>query len=587
MQKHMRPFIVMTALVFGLSSAVGLAQCNFGPPSSQHELNYSFDPIISQDKLSLRVTLSFQSARSGKTTLILPSEWAGQKEAYKSVSELVALSPGTSLKQTKEVARREVRSSPNALVRISYLLSKQWSGPLNSATRFYADLSLEYFHLIGITSLVHPKLKDFWPVEVHFDWSKLPQQWSLATSFGTDERCQTFKGNWTDALNSLFVGGDYRIYRGALNGNAIIFAIRGKWSFSDNEWTGRIAGIVEFQRTFWHDNNFPYFLITLTPFGFDHGSSGGTALTNAFMEHLSRLDSISQVILNQISHEEFHSWNPYRMGQMSDPEEAVNWFTEGFTRYYEALMLTRTGQLSFPDYVDVFNLNLRNYALNDAKNIPLTEFVRRRRADKTLFSGLEYQRGAVIAAWLDLTIRAQSHGRFSLDDLMFYLVRQNAEHKRTHGKPLFISNKRFFKAAASYVDRKSLAHLVRYAEYGGDMEMPRDALGPCVESRLEPIGRFELGFDRSSVDAEPHKVAGLKEGSEAYKAGLRKGQQLNGWSIQFGDPTKLVTLRIQTGSGRQVITYYPQGKKVPVQQFVLDQRAYNTQPEVCSAGFWR
>jgi len=478
-------------------------------------------------------------------------------------------------------------SAPNSPVSLSYVLAKQWSGPLNSATRFYADLSPEYFHLIGITSLVHPKLKDFTPVEVHFDWSKLPKEWSLATSFGTDKRCQTFTGNWTDALNSLFVGGDYRIHRGALNGNAIVFAIRGKWSFSDNEWTGRIAGIVEFQRTFWHDNNFPYFLITLTPFDFDHGSSGGTALTNAFMEHLSRLDSISQVILNQISHEEFHSWNPYRMGQMPDPEEAVNWFTEGFTRYYEALMLTRTGQLSFPDYVDVFNLNLRNYALNDAKNIPLTEFVRRRRTDKTLFSGLEYQRGAVIATWLDLTIRAQSHGRSSLDDLMFYLVRQNAEHKRTHGKPLFISNKRFFKAAARYIAKTSLAQLRRYVEYGGDIEMPSDELGPCVQAHVEPMGRFELGFDRSSVDAEPHKVAGLKQDSEAYKAGLRDGQQLIGWSIDNGDPTKQVKLTIKTESGRQVITYYPQGNKVPVQQFVLDLSAYNTKPEVCVVGFWR
>lgn len=574
-------------LLWIFAGVAASAQCSFPSPLSTNTLNYSFESVISQDKLDLRIMLEFKSGRSGKTVLILPSEWAGQKEAYKSVTELAAISPNATIQQTKDPAKREVLSPANAPVRISYVLTKQWSGPLNSATRFYADLSPEYFHLVGITALVHPKLSDFTSVEVHFDWSKLPKEWSLATSFATDERCQTFKGKWTEALNSLFVGGDYRIYRGTLNGNAVVFAIRGKWSFGDREWTGTIAEIIEFQRTFWHDNNFPYFLITLTPFGFDHGSSGGTALTNAFMEHLSRLDTISQVILNQISHEEFHSWNPYRMGQMPEPEEAVNWFTEGFTRYYEALMLARTGRLSFPFFVDTFNLNLRNYDLNDAKNVPLAEFVRRRRADKSLFSGLEYQRGAVIAAWLDLAIRAQSHGRSSLDDLMFYLVRQNTEHKRTHGKPLFISNKRFFKAAAKYVDRKSLAQLRRYVEYGGNIEMPTDALGPCVESHTAPIGRFELGFDRGSVQAEPYKVVGLKEDSEAYKAGLRNGQQLIGWSFNNGDPTKEVKLAIKTESGKQVITYYPQGNKVPVQQFVLDQRAYNTKPEVCAAGFWQ
>lgn len=579
--RHFKIAIILSCMLSGAA----FAQCNFAPPASAGVLNYSFEPDIFADKLALRVTLEFNSGRSGKTSLILPSEWAGQKEAYKSVTELAA-SPGTNLKATKDPTKREVRSRPNVPVRISYVLVKQWSGPLDTKTRFYADLSPSYFHLIGITSLVHPKLSGFTPVEVHFDWSKLPKDWSLATSFA-DERCQSFQGNWYDALNSLFVGGDYRIYRGVIAGNALILAIRGTWSFSDQEWTNRISGIVEFQRTFWHDNNFPYFLITLTPLDFDHGSSGGTALTNAFMEHLPRLDTMSQAILNQISHEEFHSWNPYRIGQMPDTEEAVNWFSEGFTRYYEALMLCRTGWLAFPNYVDTFNLNLRNYALNDAKNVPLKEFVRSRRADKSRFSGLEYQRGDVIAAWLDVTIRAQSHGRSTLDDLMFFLARQNAEHKRKHGKPLFISNKRFFKAAGKYVGSTSLTQLRRYVEYGGEIDMPRNALGPCAESRLESISRFELGFDRSSVDAEPHKVVGLKQDSEAYKAGLRDGQQLIGWSINNDDSTKQVRLTIKTDSGRQVITYYPQGKKVPVQQFVLDLSAYNAKPEMCAATFWR
>src|ERR1051326_8502078 len=58
-----------------------------------------------------------------------------------------------------------------------------------------------------------------------------------------------------------------------LNGNTIVFAIRGKWIFSDKAWIDGIGAIIEFQRAFWHDNNFPYFLISLTPFDSDHGSS--------------------------------------------------------------------------------------------------------------------------------------------------------------------------------------------------------------------------------------------------------------------------------------------------------------------------
>lgn len=581
----MRSFKITTALFFCLSSTAVLAQCNFGPPSSQRELNYSFEPVVAQDKLSLRVTLEFQSARSGKTTLILPSEWAGQKDAYKSVLELAAISEGTTIKETREPAKREVQSPPNSTVRIAYLLVKDWNGPLDTDTRFRADLSPEYFHIIGITSLVHPRLHYFKQIEVHFDWSKLPKEWSLATSFATDERCQSFHGIWHDALNSLFVGGDYRIYRSSIAGNALIFAIRGKWSFTDDEWIGKAGKIIEFERTFWHDNSFPYFLLTLTPHGGNSGSSGGTALTNAFMEHLSPKASISLNVLDQLAHEEFHSWNPYRIGAMPDPQEPVSWFSEGFTRYYEDLMLLFAGLEQFPDYVASLNTKLRAYEMNEGRDVLLAEFVRQHSVKQSAWSGLEYRRGAVIAAWLDGTIRNESHGRSSLTDLMFYLVRQDGDYRRSHGKPMLLSNKRILKAAAKYIHKASIDRLRQYVERGGSIQVPDEALGPCVQSRIEAIGKFDLGFDRSSITGETKKVIGVTAGSEAYTAGLRDGQQLLGWSINNGDSTKQVKLTIKTDTGRQTITYFPQGEKVSVQQFVLDQVEYSMKPEACSGMF--
>lgn len=579
---NFRNAICVCFLVLGSASV--FAQCNFPAPVSASVLNYAFEPIVAQEKMSLRITLEFMSGRSGRTTLILPSEWAGQKETYKSVTELSAVSQGTVVTETNDPAKREVTSAPNTTVRITYLLVKDWSGPLDTDTRFRADLSSQYFHIVGITSLVHPKMDSFKLVEVHFDWSKLPKEWSLATSFATDEHCQLFHGSWHDALNSLFVGGDYRIYHKTIAGNPLIFAIRGKWSFTDDEWTGKVGKIIEFERTFWNDNHFPYFLVTLTPHGGNPGSSGGTALTNAFMEHLSDQASISSVILGQIAHEEFHSWNPFRIGHMPDPQEPVTWFSEGFTRYYQTLILLQAALLPFPEYVDSFNTNLRNYELSEARDIPLAAFVRRHVADKSALAGLEYQRGAVIAAWLDTTIRHDSHGQFSLNDLMFYLARQNADYQSKHDRSRIVSNKRIFKAASKYAHRASIRRLRQYVEHGGSVQLPESALGPCVQVRTEMFGSFDLGFDRSSITGDTNRVTGVKPGTEAYKAGLRDGQQLLGWSFSNGDPSKQVRLAIKTDAGRQVLTYYPQSAgRTPVQQFVLDANEYSMKPEVCSA----
>ena len=578
-----RSIIFLCFLAFGGMLALG--QCVFPAPAASNVLNYAFELIVAQDKMSLRVTLEFKGDPSGKAKLKLPSKWAGEKDAQKSITELTALSTQTTIGDTKSPTIKQLRFPPNSVVKLSYILIKDWSGPLNASTRFRSDLSPEYFHIVGPTSVVAPKIDLFKTVDVRFDWSKLPATWSLATSFGTDERCQSFHGSWSDAQNYLFVGGDYRIYRTTVSGNAVDFAVRGKWSFTDDEWTSRVRKIIEYERAFWHDNGFPYFLITLTPFTQERGSQGGTALTNAFMEHLSRMDAISSNVLRQLAHENFHSWNPYRIGHVPDPEERVNWFYEGFTGYYEDLMLLGAGLKSFPDFVQALNANLRNYGMGEAISVSLDEFVRRRSADKSALPGLERRRGILIAAWLDATIRQNSQGRSSLDDLMFYLVRQNAAYKQSHrGKPMLLTNKRIFRAAAGYVDKTSLAQLRQYAQGGGVIPLPENALAPCVQSHTEMLGPFELGFDRSSIASDGKKVTGVKPDSEAYKAGLRDGQQLIGWSIYNGDPSSQVKLTIKTDTGKQVLTYFPQSAaRTPVQQFVLDANKYSLTPEACSS----
>jgi predicted metalloprotease with PDZ domain len=570
--------------LLAIGSGLGFGQCNFPAPASSNVVNYSFEPIVAQDRMSLQVTLEFKGGRTGKAKLELPSKWAGEKDVLKSITELTALSAQTTVSDTKSPAIKQLRFPPNSVVKVSYVLIKDWSGPLNAATRFRSDLSPEYFHIVGPTSLVGPKLDSFKTVEVRFDWSKIPESWSLASSFGTDERCQSFHGSWRDARNFLFVGGDYRTYHTTVSGNAVNFAIRGKWSFTDDEWISHVRKIIEYERDFWHDSNFPYFLITLTPFAQERGSQGGTALTNAFMEHLSRQDSISPNVLRQLAHENFHSWNPYKIGPVPDPEEQVSWFYEGFTGYYEALMLLRSGLETFPDYIQTLNANLRNYGMGEGIETSLDEFVRRHSGDKSALSGLERRRGIVIAAWLDTTIRQESHNQSSLDDLMFYLVRQNADFQQNHhGKPMVLTNKRIFAAASIYLHKTSLDRLRYYAQNGGGIQLPENALAPCVQSRTEMIGKFELGFDRSSITSDTQKVVGVKPDSEAYKAGLRDGQQLLGWSIYNGDASKQVRLTIRTDNGKQVLTYYPQGTKSSVQQFVLDTGEYAVRPEACSA----
>jgi predicted metalloprotease with PDZ domain len=219
--------------------------------------------------------------------------------------------------------------------------------------------------------------------------------------------------------------------------------------------------------------------------------------------------------------------------------------------------------------------------------VGLQDFIRRHSADDSVLSQLDYRRGTVLALWLDAAIRQKSGDRLSLDDLMFDLVRQNTEYNRRHGKPMVLTNKRIFRTASKYIHRDSRKTLREYVEQGGTIRVQETALGPCVRSRIEPDVKFDLGFDRRSIDRRPTTgdriVFGVEPGSEAYKAGLRDGQKLIGWSFNFGDTAKEVRLRAETAHGNLILKYYPRGGKVSLQQFSLDEEKYSSNSGQCTA----
>ena len=152
------------------------------------------------------------------------------------------------------------------------------------------------------------------------------------------------------------------------------------------------------------------------------------------MMHLSRLDPLEAEIVGTIAHETFHTWSPYKMGYVPGSDYLTSWLWEGFTAYYADVMLFRAGLISFPDYVAGVNEKLRKYELRDGTEVTLQDFMRRHSADHSVLDQLDNRRGAVLAMWMDATIRQKTGKRSSLDNLMFDLVRQNAAYERRHAR---------------------------------------------------------------------------------------------------------------------------------------------------------
>jgi predicted metalloprotease with PDZ domain len=563
---------VQILLVFLALGRISLGQCAFTDHGPGTPVRYFFDPIITSGKTTMRITLEFQGSRDGKAELEVPTSYAGQTDLDKSFLDLKALSQQTTIADTALPSRKKVHFLPNTPVRISYVLVKDWDGPLDSGTRFRPILEPNYFQLLADTALIKPVLKGTALVDAQFIWEHLPSGWSLATSFATGDSCQHFRGLWYKVRTALFVGGDYRIYHTSVLGKPLNFAIRGKWIFTDQEWIDCVQQIIASERTFWHDNDFPYYLVTLAPFDQQGGSTGGSTYTDAFMMHLSRNGSLSYVTLSILAHETFHIWNPYKMGRGRG--EALYWFTEGFTVYYTDRMLFRSGMLSFPEYVERTNEKLREYELSPSKNISSRELNARYEKDRSL-NHVPYERGMMVAQWLDWRIREHSGNRVSLDAIIFELVRHAKDAK------FQLTNHGLLRIAGKYLARRDRHLLRRFVQDGETIPVPESALGPCVHVETDAIAQFELGMDREML-MNKHIVANVKPGSEAFKAGLRDGQKIIRTSVTWNDTSKLIKLTVRAADGDHPFEYYPRGPLRNIPQFHLDQ-SYSPNTPGCSA----
>lgn len=553
-------------LLFLVLSRISFGQCTFTDhgPGTRVKVKYVFEPVVAGGKTTMRIMLEFQGGRNGEAELEVPSSYAGQTDLGKAFTDLKAVSEQTMISDTPSPSKKKVHFPPNIPVRISYELVKDWTGPLNSGTRFRPVLEPDYFQLLADTALIKPALKRTAIVDAQFVWAHLPAGWSLATSFATDDPCQHFHGSWNKVKTALFVGGDYRIYHTSVMEKPLSFAIRGKWSFTDQEWISRVQEIIASERAFWHDNDFPYYLVTLSPLDQQGGSTGGSAYTDSFMMHLSRNGSLSYVTLSILAHETFHIWNPYKIGGGSGG--ALYWFQEGFTVYYTDRMLFRAGMLSFPEYVERTNEKIRQYELSPARNISNKDLTARYEKDRSL-SRVPYEHGMMVAQWLDWRIREHSRNRVSLDAMMFELVQHGQDAK------FRLTNHGLLQIAGEYLDRGDRQLLRRFVEKGETIPVPESALGPCVRLETDEIPEFELGMD-AEILRDKNIVANVKPGSEAFKAGLRDGQKIVRTSVYWNDTSKLVKLTVRAADGDHAFEYYPRGPLRNIPQFHLDSSLF-------------
>jgi len=138
--------------------------------------------------------------------------------------------------------------------------------------------------------------------------------------------------------------------------------------------------------------------------------------------------------LGLASHEYFHAWHvkrikpaafvPYDLGR--ECFTRLLWIFEGFTSYYDDLMLVRAGVITEPDYLKALGRTISNVLRGPGRTVQsladssFDAWTKYYRPDENTPNAVVsyYAKGALVALALDLSIRARTHGRMSLDDAM-------------------------------------------------------------------------------------------------------------------------------------------------------------------------
>lgn len=219
-------------------------------------------------------------------------------------------------------------------------------------------------------------------------------------------------------------------------------------SFDSERLLADVRRICETEIRFWHagakaggrSGRAPHrsyvFMLNATDDGYgglEHRNSTALICTRRDLPRLGTKPSEGYTtLLGLISHEYFHTWNVKRLrpaefthyDYTQENYTELLWFFEGFTSYYDDLLLRRAGLLDDAGYLKLLNKSINQLqqtpgrAVQSVAQASFDAWVKYYRADENTPNATVsyYGKGALVALCLDLTLRAE--GPHTLDEVM-------------------------------------------------------------------------------------------------------------------------------------------------------------------------
>jgi len=248
-------------------------------------------------------------------------------------------------------------------------------------------------------------------------------------------------------------------------------------------------------------------------------------------------------LLGLISHEYFHTWNVKRLrpadfsryDYSSENYTELLWFFEGFTSYYDDLLLRRANLIDDTTYLNLLGKNINALAQTPGRQVQSVAqaswdaWVKYYRPDENTANATVsyYTKGALMALCLDLSLRRS--GKASLDDVM------RALWQRCNAGPLTQAD---VLAVVTQLGGAALAKRLSTWVHGRG-ELPLKPLlahqGVAVQSKPASMAE-RLGVRVN--ESGGLRVKSVLRGSAAETAGLAAGDEWLGVEVAQGKVTQ-------------------------------------------------
>jgi predicted metalloprotease with PDZ domain len=213
-------------------------------------------------------------------------------------------------------------------------------------------------------------------------------------------------------------------------------------SFDADRLVADMQRICEAEIRFWHDRRRPpfksyVFLLNAVDDGYgglEHRNSTALICARRDLPRLgeTRMSEGYVTLLGLISHEYFHTWNVKRLRPADfahyeykqENYTQLLWFFEGFTSYYDDLLLRRAGLIDDATYLKLLTKTCNQVLQTPGREVQsvaqssFDAWVKYYRQDENTANATVsyYTKGALVALCFDLTLRVEGHTQ--LDDVM-------------------------------------------------------------------------------------------------------------------------------------------------------------------------